>query len=142
MADKRFQYPVKGWNNDSKELWRSITESFELQIHERIMLQEVCTALTRLAWINDEIESAELVVPGRTGPVIDPRVVEARLLLAAIQKGLHSLRIPELSDQEDQKRPQRRSGTRGNYGTIAAAAAGTLVPAERIAELRRLAEAR
>ncbi|WP_269303393.1 hypothetical protein [Aeromicrobium sp. HA] len=111
--------PPTGLKREGRRLWRSVTDAFDLAVHEEQLLAEACRQADRLAELDRAIRQAPLtVVNSRGDEVTHPLRVEARMLAAQFARTLASLRMPDVDEDADaaSQRPQRRGGARGTYG--------------------------
>lgn len=100
-----------GTGPSGRTLWRSLLTDFELDEHELALLREAVRTVDRL----DQLEAAvdHVVVDGPQGMKAHPALVEARQQRIVLARILAALRLPSGDEQEG--RPQRRSGARGVY---------------------------
>jgi len=100
--------PPRGTGPAGREIWAAISGSFDLEPHELQVLRQVAT-------VADRIEQLDKVVVVRDGVLVNghthPALIESRLQRVTLGRLVSILRLP---DQED-RRPQRRSGFRGAY---------------------------
>jgi hypothetical protein len=101
-----------------RRLWKSVTDEFDLEEHELVLLVAAVRTVDLLEKLDVEVR--------RDGPTIDtpqgmrahPAAVEARQQRIALARLMAALRLPagEEGDQQASARPQRRVGVRGTYG--------------------------
>ncbi|MET4049927.1 MULTISPECIES: hypothetical protein [unclassified Rhodococcus (in: high G+C Gram-positive bacteria)] len=87
---------------------------------ELLLLKELCRVVTRLDRLQAAAATEPLVVPGKTGPMTNPLLVEARQLATLAARLVASLRIPDdavsaPSNDAAPSRPQKRGAARGSY---------------------------
>lgn len=92
-------------------LWLSITEEFDLEEHELVLLREAVRSVDVLDVLDAVVRSEGPI--GEDGRA-HPAAVEARQQKLVLARVLAALRLP--SGDEDAARPQRRVGARGVYG--------------------------
>ena len=94
-----------------RKVWRRILEALELDVHEAALLHEAARCLDTLDTLDELTRRAGVMLAdGR----IAPWVVESRQQRIAYSRLIASLRLPaDLAEPE--RRPQRRSATRGVY---------------------------
>lgn len=97
----------RGLNPTGRKLWVDVTDKFELQSHELLLLEQAARIADLVADLQARIDTdGPVLATGRNHPAVaeirQQRITLARLLVA--------LRVPT-GDQEDD-RPQRR-GLRG-----------------------------
>lgn len=111
------KYPEK-FGKSGRDLWSETEDKYVLSGPEKLILKQACRAADRLDEIQSAMNGAELIVEGRVQPVANPLLVEFRLQAQLLAKLIAQLRIPD-EMPEQVKRPQRRGGSRGVYGTYA-----------------------
>ena len=115
MSNPKLQRAPSGLGKSGKALWRSIVSNYDLEVHERLLLSEACRVADRLDAMAEVLTAESLtVINSRGDSVVNPLVVEQRMLSAAFAKLIASLRLP--NDDVSDSRPQRRGGARGSYG--------------------------
>jgi hypothetical protein len=95
----------RGTGAAGRELWRAVTEAFELEGHERQILLQAVVVADRISSLDDCVVRDGVLVEGHT----HPSLVESRLQRVTLGRLLSILRLP---DSED-RRPQHRPGFRG-----------------------------
>lgn len=106
-------YP-RGLALAGKRLWRAVTDEYELQEHEELLLREACRTVDRLDRLAKEAAAGSVTVTNVKGDqVANPAMVEARQQSLALARLLASLRLPA---GEESAQPQRRGAARGAYG--------------------------
>ena len=106
------QRTPSGLGKSGRKLWRSIVGEYDLEVHETLLLAEACRVSDRLDAMAEATGSLT-VVNTKGDTVVNPLVIEQRMLSAAFAKLIASLRLPS---DEGEGRPQRRGGSRGAYG--------------------------
>lgn len=115
MSEPKTQRAPSGLGKNGRRLWRSILDSYELDVHEMLMLAEACRVADRLDRLAEALDGAPLTVENFKGDeVSQPLLVEARQQSLVFARLLASLRLP--SGEEEDSRPQRRGAARGTYG--------------------------
>ncbi len=108
--------PPKGLAVAGRRLWKSVTQEYELDEHERVLLLLACRTTDRLDDIAEALAGQPLTVDNFRGdPVAHPLLNEQRQQSLTLARLLASLRRPS-GDEEAENRPQRRGGARGSYG--------------------------
>ncbi|MDI6627257.1 MAG: hypothetical protein QME72_06010 [Rhodococcus sp. (in: high G+C Gram-positive bacteria)] len=113
--------PAENWSENAAEFWRETTLNYTFNVAEMLILKELCRVITRLDRLQDAAENEPLVVPGKTGPMANPLLVEARQLATLAARLVASLRIPDEAvvapsgNGTAQSRPQKRGAARGAY---------------------------
>lgn len=116
MADVDRQAPPDGLQAAGKRLWSDVTGTYDIDVHEQLLLGEACHVADRLARLAAEVTAAPVTITNVRGDLVaHPALVESRLQAVALSRMLASLRLP--SGEEDGKlvRPQRRGAARGTY---------------------------
>lgn len=72
---------------------------------DREVALSACHAADRVARLEQEAASADLMIEGRSGPVTNPLFVEVRQQAALLARLIAALRLP---DEATGKRPQKR----------------------------------
>jgi hypothetical protein len=104
-----------GLHNAGRQLWMSVTNDYDIEEHERLLLIEACRVADRLDAIAAELVGAPLTMTNFKGdPCSNPLLVEARQQGIVLARLLTTLRLPA-GDEDDPSRPQRRGGARGVY---------------------------
>lgn len=113
------KYP-KELEKSGRMLWKALHDEIDFEPWETLAVLELCRTADRMQRIDDDhaaLRRPSTTINSKGDEVTHPLVVEARMTGAAYTKLLASLRLP---DQED-VRPQRRGGSRGNYTARAVA---------------------
>lgn len=106
--------PPKGLEAAGRRLWRSISDEYELDVHEEALLLQAARTVDRLDAIAEALVGAPLTDTNFKGdPVTNPLLVETRQQSLTLARLLASLRLPS---GEEEGRPQRRGAARGSYG--------------------------
>ncbi|MFQ1000469.1 hypothetical protein [Modestobacter sp. SSW1-42] len=95
-----------------KRLWASVTDEYDLDVHEEALLLEACRTKDLLNELDSTVRREGVVIPGEQGPRVHPAVTEARLQKTSLNQLIASLRLPN----EEGTRPQRRGSARRSYG--------------------------
>ncbi|MGW3727316.1 hypothetical protein [Streptomyces sp. NPDC000851] len=103
-----------GLDESGTRLWESVTDGFELDVHEQLLLLQACRTADLLDRLSAEAARGRLTVRNAKGEeVTNPVITEHRQQSLVLARLLASLRMP--SGEEDE-RPQRRGAARGTYG--------------------------
>ena len=96
-----------------KSLWKSVTDEYELDTHESLLLIQACRTADRLDSMAAELATSPLTLTNFRGDeVAHPLLTESRQQSLTLSRLLASLRLPS----GDEARPQRRGAARGSYG--------------------------
>lgn len=109
-----------GAGPSGKRLWRSVVDSYELEVHELLLLKEAVRTVDLLDDLAKLVADDGPVTQDRFGQDrVHPALVEARQLKIALARLLAALRLPDgvEGDESQGRRTQRRVGARGVYGT-------------------------
>ncbi|HZA16717.1 MAG TPA: hypothetical protein VE645_07445 [Pseudonocardiaceae bacterium] len=93
----------RGTGAAGRALWRSIVGTYELEVHERVVLGQLVKVADRIAALDSIVDEDGVLVDGRAHPAL----IESRLQRLTLARLLTTLRLPD-------QRPQRR-GLRGVY---------------------------
>jgi hypothetical protein len=101
-----------------KRLWSSVTDDYDLDEHELALLLEASRTVDVLADLDTVVRKEGPLVESPHGRKANPAAVEARQQRITLARLLAALRLPagEEGDEQQNARPQRRSGARGVYG--------------------------
>lgn len=105
--------PPRGLKTPGRKLWNSIQEAYSLEVHEELLLLELCRTADTLDRLTREIAAG--------GPEADRATVEARQQRIVFARLIAAMRLPagdEGDVQAGARRPQRRSGARGVYSKL------------------------
>ena len=81
---------------DGLELWKSITDDYDLRVDEKATLASTCRATDRIALMRDELGQMALMLTGSTGQqVVNPLVAEIRAHEAQVAGLLSKLKLPD-----------------------------------------------
>jgi len=122
VSEDRIPPPPRGIGKNGRKLWKSVTEYFDLDQHEELLLLQAVRAVDRLDAMAAALEDAPLTVRNARGEeVAHPLLVESRQTSLMLARLLASLRLPSgLIEGEGGEprliRPQRRGAARGVYG--------------------------
>ena len=79
-----------------RKVWREIVGTYELEPHERRLIEEACGFLDRAAQLDEQVEQDGLIVKGSMGqPVLHPAVAEARQHRQAYSRLVGQLSFPD-----------------------------------------------
>ena len=96
-----------------RSLWKSVTDEYELDTHEELLLLQASRCADRLDAMAEVLASAPLTVTNHRGDeVVHPLIAESRQQALTLSRLLASMRMPS----GDEARPQRRGAARGAYG--------------------------
>lgn len=97
-------------------LWASITDDYDLDVHEQLLLLQACRCADRLDELAAEALQNDVTVINTKGDrITHPAIVESRQQALVLSRLLASLRLPS-GDEDEAARPQRRGASRGSYG--------------------------
>ena len=105
--------PPRGLKTPGRKLWNDVQARYELEMHEELLLLEMCRTADTL----DRL--ARLIAAD--GPAAGWATVEARQQRIAFARLSAAMRLPagdESDHQAGARRPQRRVGARGVYGAL------------------------
>jgi hypothetical protein len=102
--------PPTGTGPGGTRLWRQVTESFDLDGHELVILRQAVDVLDSCELLQAAVRAEGLLDEERA---VHPAARELRLQRVLLLRVLADLRFPDPGEVE---RPQRRSGSRGAYG--------------------------
>jgi hypothetical protein len=111
----RVPKPPAGLKASGKALWREVQAEYVLEQHEVGLLLTMCRTTDRLDDLAAIVAREGVIEPG-TGRA-HPCLVEHRQQAIAYARLSAALRLPagDEGDPAANRRPQRRSGTRGFY---------------------------
>ncbi len=97
-----------------RSLWKSVTDEYELDQHEALLLIQACRCADRLDSMAAVLADAPALTLTnfRGDSVVHPLIAESRQQSLTLSRLLASLRLPS----GDEARPQRRGAARGAYG--------------------------
>ncbi len=114
MTDAKAPPVPKGSGPSGRKLWRSVMGEYELDGHDELVLLQAVRCADLLDDLADAADGEPLTVANRFGELVtNPLLTEQRQQAIVLARLLAALRLP--SDEEDARRPQRRSA-RGAYG--------------------------
>lgn len=96
-------------------LWREIADEFVLTVPEQLLLKQACRVADRLDQLHQAAIGQPMVLDGKQQPVTNPLLVEARQQAVLLSRLVASLRVPEATDDGQERRPQRRGASRRAY---------------------------
>jgi hypothetical protein len=103
----------KGLGASGRRLWRSVSDDYELDVHEELVLLQACRCADRLDTLAAQVADAPpMVTTSRGDEAPHPALVESRQQSVTLTRLLASLRLPS---GETGPRPQRRGAARGTY---------------------------
>ena len=103
-----------GLSTAGRNLWRSVTVDYELEVHEHLLLLQACRCADRLDEMATALRTAPLTVRNSRGDeVAHPLLIESRQQSLTLSRLIASVRLPS---GEEEGRPQRRGASRGSYG--------------------------
>src|SRR4051794_34471823 len=117
MTESPLPRAPQGAGPAGRRLWRSITESYELERHELHLLTQACRTVDVLEALHAVAAAGGPMVDGR----VHPALVEARQQRITFARLLSSLRVPLGADEthpastSPTRRLQRRGAARGVY---------------------------
>jgi len=86
---------------DARELWSEATGTYEMAAHERLILKGACTALDKIAALEEELDGASLMSKGSMGQdVANPLLGELRQTQAAFDRAMKQLSLPDASGED------------------------------------------
>ena len=122
VSEAKAPPPPRGTGKNGRKLWKSVTDHFDLDQHEELLLLQAVRAVDRLDAMAAALEDAPLTVRNAKGEeVAHPLLVESRQTSLMLARLLASLRLPSgliegEGGEERLIRPQRRGAARGFYG--------------------------
>lgn len=99
----------RGTGPSGRALWRDVTERFDLDQNELVILREAVRTVDQLDALAAIVDRDGVLEPA-TGRA-HPALVESRQLRLALARLIATLRLPDEADE----RPQRRGRARGTY---------------------------
>ena len=120
-AVKAVQASPEGLRSSGLALWRSITDTYEVEEHERALLAQAARTVDLLDELDEVVRREGSMILGPQGLTAHPAAKEARAQSITLARLLAALRLPSGEEGDEQatarpRRPQRRSGARGTYG--------------------------
>lgn len=102
-----------GLERAGRELWSSVLDEYELDVHEELLLLQACRCVDQLDRLAAEAAAGDVTVTNFKGDqVAHPAIVESRQQSLTLTRLLASLRLPA---GDEAGRPQRRGAARGAY---------------------------
>jgi hypothetical protein len=99
-----------------QKLWRSVTDLYDLEVYEELLLLQGCRCADQLDRLAAEAALGSVTVTNYKGDqVAHPALTEGRQQAIMLSRLLASLRLPSGEEFGD-VRPQRQGGSRGAYG--------------------------
>jgi hypothetical protein len=115
MTTAKVPKPPAGLAVAGRKLWASVTDLYDLEVHEELLLLQAARCADQLDRLAVEAASGPpTVVNFRGDQVANPALTEGRQQAIVLSRLLASLRLP--AGEEYDQRPQRRGGSRGSYG--------------------------
>jgi hypothetical protein len=107
-----------GLGSGGRKLWKSVTDVFDLEEHELVLLVQAVRTVDLLDELDKRVRADGALHDSPQGLRAHPAAVEARQQRIALARLMAALRLPsgEEGDQQAGARPQRRVGARGVYG--------------------------
>lgn len=105
--------PPRGLKASGRRLWTEVQANYELEVHEELLLTEMCRTADGLDYL------AKLIA--EDGPEAGWAMVEARQQRIVFARLSAAMRLPQGNEGDIQagaRRPQRRSGARGVYSKL------------------------
>jgi hypothetical protein len=117
MTDVRKTPTPSGLAASGRRLWRDVIDSYDLDVHEQLLLTEACRVADRLDRLAVEAADNPVTSHNMKGDLIaHPAMVEARQQAIVLSRLVASLRLPSGETADGLVRPQRRGAARGSYG--------------------------
>src|SRR5215203_4589088 len=107
--------PPKGCGAAGRKLWAAVVEE-----HELLLLRELVRTVDTLDALEARVVKDGVMLDSSQGDRAHPALVEARQQRITLARLQAALRLPagEESEQQGQRRPQRRMGVRGVYSSL------------------------
>jgi hypothetical protein len=104
-----------GLRESSLRLWHSVTDDFELDEHERLLLLQASRTADLLDELTDVLDRDGVLHDTPQGARAHPPAVERRQQALTLARLVAALRLPAGADGDHQAnaRPPRRQGVRG-----------------------------
>jgi hypothetical protein len=108
--------PPTGLAASGAKLWRSVTQEFDLEIFEELLLLQAARCADALDRLALEASDSPVTTFNAKGDLTaHPALIEGRQQAIVLSRLLASLRLPS-GEEVGERRPQRRGGARGSYG--------------------------
>jgi hypothetical protein len=105
-----------GLNASGKRLWRSVSDEYDLEVHEEALLLQAARCADRLDLLAVEAATGDITTVNHRGDLVaHPALVESRQQAICLTRLIASLRLPS-GEEAGSVRPQRRGASRGAYG--------------------------
>lgn len=101
---------TEGAGTEGRRLWKSITDDYDLEDHELVLLRQAVATADICADLQAKVDSGGTVVDGRVNPAL-PELRNQRAMLARL---LTALRVP-VGEREDSPQRTQHRGIRGVY---------------------------
>ena len=100
-----------------RRLWASVTDVYDLDEHELVLLVEAVRTVDLLDVLDAAVRAEGPLLDSPQGLRAHPAAVEARMQRIALARLLAALRLPAggEGDQQEGARPARKVGVRGVY---------------------------
>lgn len=109
-----------GLKTAGRALWRDVLASYDLDVHEELLLLQACRTADRLDRLEVEASAGPVTVTNYRGDQVpNPAITESRQQSITLARLLAALRLPAGEDGGQLVRPQRRGAPRGVYGVRA-----------------------
>jgi hypothetical protein len=106
----------RGLGSSGRKLWKSVTDGYDLEMHEELLLLAAARCADTLDRLAEESAGHPVTVVNHKGDQVPhPALTEHRQQSITLSRLLASLRMPA---GEESSRPQRRGGARGSYGKM------------------------
>lgn len=105
---------------DARELWSEATTTYVMAAHERLILKGACSALDKIAALEDELDGADLMSKGSMGQdVANPLLGELRQTQAAFDRAMKQLALPDAdgADAGASRSSSAREAANARWGT-------------------------
>ena len=107
--------PPASLGKTGRKAWRELTTNYDLEPHERRLVEEACGMLDRAAQLDEQVVADGVTVSGSKGqPVLHPAIPEARQ-----HRQAYSRMISQLSFPDDGGRIQSSWASRSRRGAAA-----------------------
>jgi hypothetical protein len=117
MTDARKTATPSGLAASGRRLWRDVIDSYDLDVHEELLLTEAARVADRLDRLAVEAAGNPVTSTNAKGDLIaHPAMVEARQQAIVLARLVASLRLPSGETADGLVRSQRRGAGRGSYG--------------------------
>lgn len=105
-------------SDEARALWDETNDVYELSRHESVILKGACTALDKIAEIEDELRGAPLMSKGSMGQdVANPLLGELRQQQAAVDRALKQLALPDEGESGSSRSASARAAANARWGS-------------------------